>query len=32
LLYDWPPFGAALLPTAIFLSIAIGMMWWQERR
>ena len=32
LLNDWPPFAAALLPTMIFLSIAIGMMWWQERR
>jgi len=32
LLNDWPPFTAALLPTAIFLSIAVGMMWWQERR
>ena len=32
LLNDWPPFAAALLPTAIFLSIAIGMMWWQGRR
>jgi len=32
LLNDWPPFMAALLPTAIFLSVAVGMMWWQERR
>jgi len=32
LLNDWPPFTAALTPTAIFLSIAVGMMWWQERR
>lgn len=32
LLNDWPPFMAALLPTTIFLSIAMGMMWWQERR
>lgn len=32
LLNDWPAFGSAVLPTAIFLSIAIGMMWWQERR
>ena len=32
LLYDWPPFMAALLPTAIFLSVAVGMIWWQERR
>jgi len=32
LLNDWPPFVAALLPTTIFLSVAVGMMWWQERR
>ena len=32
LLNDWPPFAAAVMPTAIFLSVAIAMMWWQERR
>ena len=32
LLNDWPPFAVAILPTAIFLSAAITMMWWQERR
>jgi lipopolysaccharide export system permease protein len=32
LLNDWPPLGAAILPTVIFLSVAVGMMWWQERR
>jgi lipopolysaccharide export system permease protein len=32
LLNDWPPFGAAIMPTVIFLSVAMGMMWWQERR
>ncbi|HXF66425.1 MAG TPA: LPS export ABC transporter permease LptG [Burkholderiales bacterium] len=32
LLNDWPPFAAAILPTAIFLSIALAMIWWQERR
>jgi lipopolysaccharide export system permease protein len=32
LLNDWPPYAAALTPTVIFLSIAVGMMWWQERR
>jgi lipopolysaccharide export system permease protein len=32
LLNDWPPFAAAITPTAIFLSVAITMMWWQERR
>jgi len=32
LLNDWPPFATAVSPTVIFLSIAVGMMWWQERR
>ena len=32
LLNSWPPVVAATLPTAIFLSMAIIMMWWQERR
>ena len=32
LLNDWPPFGAAIMPTVIFLLVAVGMMWWQERR
>ena len=32
LLNDWPPLGAASMPTVIFLSVALGMMWWQERR
>ena len=32
LLYVWPAYAAALVPTAIFLSIAMGMIWWQERR
>ena len=32
LLNDWPPSAAAVMPTVIFLSVAIGMMWWQERR
>ena len=32
LLNDWPPFAAAITPTAIFLSVAITMMWWQEKR
>jgi lipopolysaccharide export system permease protein len=32
LLNDWPPFASAVMPTVIFLSIAVGMMWWQERR
>ena len=32
LLYDWPPFASAVVPTMFFLGIALGMMWWQERR
>lgn len=32
LLNDWPPFASAVAPTLLFLSLAIGMMWWQERR
>ena len=32
LLNDWPPLGAAIMPTVIFLSVAVGMMWWEERR
>ena len=32
LLNDWPPVASALMPTVTFLAIAVGMMWWQERR
>lgn len=32
LLNEWPPAASALLPTAVFLTIALGMIWWQERR
>lgn len=32
LLNDWPPFTSAVVPTLFFLSIALCMMWWQERR
>jgi len=32
LLSAWPPFWSALLPTMLFLSLAVGMMWWGERR
>ncbi|OGA22483.1 MAG: LPS export ABC transporter permease LptG [Betaproteobacteria bacterium RIFCSPLOWO2_02_FULL_67_26] len=32
LLNDWPPASSALMPTAMFLAVAVGMMWWQERR
>jgi lipopolysaccharide export system permease protein len=32
LLNDWPPAASAAAPTLIFLSLAVTMMWWQERR
>jgi lipopolysaccharide export system permease protein len=32
LLNEWPPVLSAILPTLIFLSVAVGMLWWQERR
>ncbi len=32
LLNDWPPFASAVAPTLLFLGLATGMMWWQERR
>ena len=32
LLNAWPALFSAVLPTLIFLSLALGMMWWQERR
>ncbi len=32
LLRDWSPFWSAPLPTLLFLSLAMGMMWWGERR
>jgi lipopolysaccharide export system permease protein len=32
LLYDWPASVAAMAPSLIFLSAAMGMMWYQERR
>jgi lipopolysaccharide export system permease protein len=32
LLRDWPPFWSAILPTLMFLSLAMMMMWWGERR
>ncbi len=32
LLNDWLPFASAVAPTLLFLGIATGMMWWQERR
>ncbi|MDP1718798.1 MAG: LptF/LptG family permease, partial [Burkholderiales bacterium] len=32
LLNDWLPVLSAVLPTLIILGMAVGMMWWQERR
>ena len=32
LINDWPAFASATAPTAIFLTAAIAMMWYQERR
>lgn len=32
LLNDWPPMLSAILPTLMFLGMAVSMMWWQERR
>lgn len=32
LLNEWPPVASALLPTAMFLCLALAMMAWQERR
>jgi len=31
-LQSWPPLAAALLPSAVFLAMAFGMMYWVERR
>ena len=32
LLHNWSPLFSALLPSAVFLSAALFMMWWTERR
>lgn len=32
LLNEWPPLASATAPTLIFLSVAVALMWWQERR
>src|SRR6185295_5844258 len=32
LLHNWPPLSAAILPSLAFLTAAILMMWWVERR
>jgi lipopolysaccharide export system permease protein len=29
---SWPPFASASAPSALFLLIAMGMLWWVERR
>jgi lipopolysaccharide export system permease protein len=31
LLNTWPPFATAILPSALFLMLAIGTLWWVER-
>ncbi len=31
-LREWPPFFSAIFPTLVFLGVAVGMMWWMERR
>jgi lipopolysaccharide export system permease protein len=32
LLNDWPPLFSAVFPTLFFLSAALGMIWWVEKR
>jgi lipopolysaccharide export system permease protein len=32
LLYGWPAPVAGVTPTLMFLTLALTMMWWQERR
>jgi lipopolysaccharide export system permease protein len=32
LLRDWPPIGAAAVPSAAFFVMAMAAMWWVERR
>jgi lipopolysaccharide export system permease protein len=31
-LNDWPPLFSAVFPLAFFMAIAVGMLWWSERR
>ncbi len=31
-LYDWPPLPSAVFPTLMFFLLAVGMLWWLERR
>lgn len=32
LLNDWPPLASAIIPTLVFMSLALAMIWWVERR
>ena len=32
ILHEWPPVVGATLPTLLLLILALGMLWWQERR
>ena len=32
LLNDWPPLFSAIFPTLVFLGVALGMIWWLEKR
>ncbi len=32
LINDWPAFASATIPTITFFCLAVGMLWWQERR
>lgn len=32
LLNDWPPLFSAIVPTLVFMTAALGMIWWVERR
>jgi len=32
LINEWPAFFSASVPTAAFFCLAVGMLWWQERR
>jgi lipopolysaccharide export system permease protein len=29
---SWPPFASATVPSALFMLLALGMLWWVERR
>ena len=31
-LNDWPPLFSAVFPLALFVGVALGMLWWLERR